>query len=392
MAAYVWIGVYFGAWWHVWISALIAPLMLLRTEHSAERGWQLAKRLDRSLGSGLSNEWRDLLRVSFVALLLGCLILGADAGAILYVLLIAVVLMDIGYVPPIAGRVAGAFVGFFDLPRRSIDAIPGNWWRLSACTDFRVSPELIPFPSGVEPASGHKDAFLGEATHPSTYHAWGTVSSHYKHSRSNSDTPIPVEFILTSPMLVFAIIPSIAFRLSIKATSIIWLPLLWAVRPPKPADEPWSAHIRLKATDDLTRIVVLLSVVSLALAAAKIVLFVAEYRLAIESQAWHNWLGKRLGDFAVALVRPGEIPIWQIASTVNASFAIIVFLLLRHWLRRGEVGLVNNEPRIERTLAVFYFFRRLLSTYTIGNQLVVFYLLARELPLPMIGSKFFPWL
>jgi hypothetical protein len=110
------------------------------------------------------------------------------------------------------------------------------------------------------------------------------------------------------------------------------------------------------------------------------------------AQAWHACLGERLGEFAVAFVRPGEIPIWQIASTLNAILAISLFLLLRHWLRRTEVGLENNELTIERTLAGFYLTRRLLSTYTIGNHLVVFYLLARELPLPTVGSSFFSWL
>ena len=143
---------------------------------------------------------------------------------------------------------------------------------------------------------------------------------------------------------------------------------------------------------DLPRLVTLWSFLYLLLVGLKVLMYIGEHRLAMAADSWHDWLGGRLGAFAVALVRPGEIPIWQLASTVNAILAITLFLLLRDWLRRGEVGLANNEVTIERTVWSFFFVRRLLTTYTIGNQLVVFFLLARQMPLPTIGTTLFPWL
>jgi hypothetical protein len=168
--------------------------------------------------------------------------------------------------------------------------------------------------------------------------------------------------------------------------------MLWALRPPKPKGEAWSAHLKLKATSDFNRIVVFFSTVVLLGFAVKYTLFVAEHELALRAGAWHGRLGERLGEFVAAFVRPGEFPIWQFASATNAVLAIVVFFMVRSWLRHAEVGLPAPDTRIDRTLGVLYFFRRLLTSYAIFCNGVVAIQLARKLPVPEIGSKLFPWL
>ena len=126
--------------------------------------------------------------------------------------------------------------------------------------------------------------------------------------------------------------------------------------------------------------------------AAKYILFAAEHELALRAEAWHGWLGRRLGEFAAALVRPGEFPIWQLASAINSVLALVAFFLVRAWARRGEVGLTVPELRIDRTLGVMFFFRRLFTSYAILCNGAVVFQLARRLPLPQIGWKLFPWL
>ena len=40
MGGSVWIGVYFGTWWHVFVGAAIAPFLLLRTDLSCKMAWR----------------------------------------------------------------------------------------------------------------------------------------------------------------------------------------------------------------------------------------------------------------------------------------------------------------------------------------------------------------
>lgn len=401
MAAYAWIGVHFGTWWHLWTAAALAPLMLLRTDESCEWGWRIAGHMRASIWA------RSKLLVTILALLasvlIGNVILRAlgHAPFALAVMVAALVsgLAAFGGYPAVVGRIAGAVVGFVLVPIKSIAAIPGNWWRLAACTDFRRSPELIPHPEGVMPMQGKAFVLPQGEEQIALYHTWGVLGAFYREAKSHIGDSGALRIIWIILFLVaftgaFAgfILPAVAFRLSVKATAIIWLPLIWAVQPPKPRGEPWPAHLKLKASSDFMRIVVFVSLLTLIGFAAKYVLWLGEYALATHEEAWHLRVGERLGAFIAALVRPGEIPLWQLLSAINALLAIAMFFMVRHWLRRAEVGLPLPERAIDRTLSTCYFFRRLLSSYAIVNNLVVFYYLASKLPRPPIGTMLFPWL
>lgn len=399
MAAYVWIGVRFGTWWHVWTAAAIAPFMLLRTDDSISRGWRYFVYLRGTLAI-----WpKTTLGVTFVGIVALSSLVGLSSEGWLMTsvfILLGVNALPLGMcAPALIGRFAGAITGLIQYPRESLAAIPSNWLQLVGCVDFRQSPELIPRPRGqTEPLVETKtDSILVERFVSSTNAweaielAWASIREVRTKGKRKRVRFLIAAFFVTATILPF-VIPAIIFRLSIKSTAIVWLPLLWATKLPKPANEPWSAHLKLMIAGDLPRLVTLWSFLYLLLVGLKVLMYIGEHRLAMAADSWHDWLGGRLGAFAVALVRPGEIPIWQLASTVNAILAITLFLLLRDWLRRGEVGLANNEVTIERTVWSFFFVRRLLTTYTIGNQLVVFFLLARQMPLPTIGTTLFPWL
>lgn len=409
MGVYVWIGLRFETWWHVWMAATIAPFMLLRTDYSLTKGWNVVERLQDWVGTRASYErrlavgygvagmiavvWvvvtisqsgvRAILELNTFLQMVGMTLLASAAA--LFVLLSGL--------PAIVGRFAGAFIGLFTDPVTTFAAIPGNWWRCIACTDFRQSPELIAHPKNIALAAGRPDVFVEAQASFTLYHAWGFFSSTWRAFRQRD-----LSFWRRAGVLYMAafcvgsfVVPALLFRLSIKATALVWLPLLWVLLPPKPVREPWAAHLKLKAAGDIERIVVVYSVLTLFAVALKVWLFVVGNEFARTAGAWHGWLGGRAGELVAAFVRPGEIPLWQLASAANAILALVVFGLVRHWLRRGQVGLVNDERRIGRVLAALYFFRRVLTMYTIGTNLVVYYSLARKLPLPSVGSTLFPW-
>lgn len=388
IGASVWIGIHFGTWWHVFVGALIAPLLLLRTDLSCKIAWRSAQRVE-----SWSKRWLDAVAASRLrSSVFGLATFGVLVAAtfvlldvwwplrllLAYVLLLisAPFVSGMGLIGPI-GRVLGTARGVCASPLESIRAIPGNWWRTIAALDFARSPELLPLPDdpGWErPDLRWKDELSG--------HALWTVRSGSRRLRWYAGLLTTISFV----------IPAVCFRLSLKSTALLWLPLLWALRPLKPAAEAWSAHLKLKATSDINRLVAIFSTLVLLGLVAKYLFFVAEHELALRAAAWQGWLGQRLGEFVAALVRPGEFPIWQFASATNSVLALLAFFLVRDWLRRDEVGLPAPDARIDRTLGVIFFFRRLFSCYVIVCNGVVVLQLARTLPLPQIGWKLFPWL
>ena len=359
MGASAWIGVHFGTWTHMAVGACIAPLLLLRTEESCQYAVHYIKDFVAWVDTKPGTAW--------------AFIFGALA------------------VPVTAIRVWATLVHVIPHPVIALSAFPGNWRRTTIALDSATSPEWIPLPADM-------------SEHPDTLREFGQVyplarlllsecrdAAKARGWEGRIGLVILAVFII-GPLFVTAAVSGLAYRWSIKSTAIIWAPMLWALRPPKPKGEAWSAHLKLRATSDFNRIVVIFSTVVLLGFVVKYALFVAEHKLAMRAEAWQGWLGERLGEFVAAFVRPGEIPIWQLASATNAVLAIVVFFMVRSWLRHAEVGLPAPDARIDRMLGVLYFFRRLLTSYAIFCNGVVAIQLARKLPMPEIGSKLFPWL
>lgn len=384
IGASVWIGVHFGTWWHVFVGALMAPLLLLRTDLSCKIAWRIAQPVDK-----WADRWSDVIGGSklrmAVWILFVCVIGGAAAFlypgfSLALVIILAIMFGSIapgwGLVGPI-GRVLGAVRGVCASPIKSIRAIPRNWWRAIAALDFARRPELLPLPD--DPGWECPDLILKDELGGHTLRAVRSGSRH-------------LAWITAPWIVIIFVVPAVCFRLSLKSTALLWVPLLWALRPVKPAAEAWSAHLKLKATSDINRLVAIFSTLVLSGFVAKYLLFATEHELALRAAAWHGWLGQRLGEFVAALVRPGEFPIWQFASAANSVLALLAFFLVRAWLRRDEVGLPASDARIDRTLGLIFFFRRLFTCYVIVCNGVVVLQLARTLPLPQIGWKLFPWL
>jgi hypothetical protein len=99
-----------------------------------------------------------------------------------------------------------------------------------------------------------------------------------------------------------------------------------------------------------------------------------------------------LADAVIAVVRPGAIPLWQVAVFVNSLLGILLWWRIRDWVAHFNHGLPPTDLSITRTLGVTFFFRHLLTSYVILCDLYIAIELARKLPVPEIGWKLFPWL
>jgi len=355
MAASAWIGVHFGTWTHIAVGACIAPFLLLRTEESCQYVVQCIRDLSRWICTKLGVVGMGVSLPTFVA-------------------------------PVTAIRVWAILVHVIPHPVIALRAFPGNRRRTTIALDSATSPEWIPVPADM--SEHHQAPDFGRVYGLARSILSETRREVKKHGGLGRIGYVILAVFIVGPLFVTAVVSGLAYRWSIKSTAIIWAPMLWALRPPKPKGEAWSAHLKLKATSDFNRIVVIFSTLVLLGFLVKYAFFVAEHELALRAGAWHG----RLGEFVAAFVRPGEFPIWQLASATNAVLAIVVFFMVRSWLRHAEVGLPAPDTRIDRTLGVLYFFRRLLTSYAIFCNGVVAIQLARKLPMPEIGSKLFPWL
>ena len=181
-------------------------------------------------------------------------------------------------------------------------------------------------------------------------------------------------------------LPALLYRWSLKSTAIIWFPLLWALRPVGPSDELLKVRLRLFEKSDLFRFVLFVSAVALLLFTSKLILW---NELIQASNTWNESIGGRILTIHVA---PGAIEWWQIATALNSTIAIGLWLYVRSCLRHDEAGVPRRETVVERLLASGLFVRRLLTSYTI---LCVGYLYLREAvtwQLPPLGGKPFPWM
>jgi hypothetical protein len=124
--------------------------------------------------------------------------------------------------------------------------------------------------------------------------------------------------ILASPVRLLLYLPVYSYRMAMKATSILYFPLLWVVFQAsfQSSTAEQLEVIRYSPYSGLRRV---LSWLTILFIAAKIVLWSALINL---SEAWRDW---RLAAFLDVYVSPMTIPGWQLASLLNAVVTLLVF-------------------------------------------------------------------
>jgi hypothetical protein len=64
---------------------------------------------------------------------------------------------------------------------------------------------------------------------------------------------------------------------------------------------------------------------------------------------------------------------------------------MRKWLVEFQHGIGPTDPVVERFINVTFTVRRLITSYTILCNGYIVYKVAKNLPVPEIGSELFPW-
>jgi hypothetical protein len=340
--------------WLAW-AMCASPLLLLRTEESTRLGIALYDRM--YAGSSWLNERDDQFRALAALSAQDKRWMEALRYMALSMFFSSGLLLAVSLSPPIA-RISATVVGSLRRPLDALSAIPKNWSRVTLATDSFAAPELIP---------GHPRHTL-----------------HYF-----------IGFIKSQPRLlgvvggtaVFSIffLPALLYRWSLKATSVIYAPLVFIVHVTFRDVPDLRTKLELMKRSDITRILAFYAVCYVTAFLTKLALMIALPGFA----EW--WTGTPMREFAALYVAPSEIPKWQLASLMNCAVALGVWLFARQALLRIEVGTPWRVGPVQRTIGFATGVRTVLAIYTIACTGYLTLRAARGWHWPALGEKWLPW-
>jgi hypothetical protein len=288
------------------VAMCVSPLLLVRTQESTR----------------LAVKWFDAWSLTMFALVRRSRVFGGP--------LVILVFLACAAASALAARVCATLVGAARSPIAAVSAVPRNWFRVSATMDFRVTPDFVP-------------------EHP--HNAFSTVISELRTARS-------YERAWAFMALPF-FLPSILYRLALKATSIIYAPLVFVARSTFSEGADLRTKLELIKRGDLSRIRVLYGAIAIAAFVGKLVLM-------MNLPGFANWWSAHpISQFAALYVAPSEIPMWQLAELVNSLLAIAAMLFARYALLRYDLQHPLPEAPVKRLLGFVSGLRWVLALYAI---------------------------
>jgi len=325
------------------IAMCVSPLLLLRTTQSTRMGIRWVGRIIKDLGSNPTYHS------------------STSIGAPLPKIGVALAYLPVGFLLPFLIRFGATLVSICRYPTSTVRAIPKNWVRITLAMDSCVYPEIIPgYPVDL--------GFLITAIldHPERRErikrAW-----------------------LNFPIVIPLFLPALLYRWSLKATSIIYAPLVFVARSTFSEGKDLRTKLELIKRGDLSRIRVLYGIAAIAAFLVKLVLMAKWNGFA----AW--WNGNPITEFLALYVAPSEIPKWQLAELANSALAIGSMFFARHALLRYDVGQPFPDTPVKRILGFVSGLRWVLALYAIVCTGYITMRAARDWNLPAFGQKWWPW-
>jgi hypothetical protein len=188
--------------------------------------------------------------------------------------------------------------------------------------------------------------------------------------------------VTLSPIILL----SFSFRLAIKSTAILWLPLLWLIYQSRPGESVINRMDYQIHTPWYIMILMYSGFVVLG-GALKIALYIGVWRF-INLQSFGP-----VGELATRLVAPTELPGWQIASFINAllawAFGFWAVPQLRAHVKHSTEA--RSEASLRREYTGFQAVRTTLSLYSIACTFYIAASTAWQTEWPGIRFVLFPW-
>ena len=321
------------------VAMCVSPLLLLRTEESTRLGIDWYNGFGQWLVKRLELKRRPTLRsvVGKLSLLISAVPLGILAAFVI--------------------RIRATVTGLGRTPLQSVQAIPRNWSRITLATDSAFPPELIP------------------------EHEKSTFESWLRQFRATGRLGKFIGLIVVVPLFV----PSLLYRWSLKATSIIYAPLVFVAHSTFSEGSDLRTKLELIKRGDLSRIRVWYGVIAITAFAVKLVLMMNLPGFA----GW--WEGHPVSQFLALYVAPAEIPKWQLAELANSALAISSMLFARRALLGYELQHPWPEMPVKRLLGFVSGLRWVLALYAILCTGYITMRAAQHWHWPALGEQWLPW-
>jgi len=342
---------------YIVIGACLSPFALLRSEKSSKLAWYWYTTLYDWWSSHATPVSGGFLRV-----ILGNFL--AFAGLPVLVLSI---------------RVASGLVGVMRWPIDSLRAIPANWARTVLALDVRQAPQPLPPPTPPVHQRYLNDISLSYWFRAA--HSW--VSGSMPLSHVGTFLIVVLYLLLTFVLGLMLFVPAWAYRWSVKATSILYLPLIWVVR------SSWPTGVTLRdrledfqhsKVEQLKRWYAGFVIVGLTVVPVAVFLW------------WHATLAALADRVGLRIVNfvlfTGEIEMWHVARLVNAAITVGVWLFADAELRGIQRGRGHTEESVGAVISTASFVRGLLGFYLVAVGLCIF---ATEVDWSTVHFRFVWW-
>jgi hypothetical protein len=359
----VWLVVHRGTLTHVVIGACVAPFLLLRTEESTIRALRWAEYL-RELNYALprvADLGNKLIGLALLLLKLGMLTLG------------------IALIRPLSLAVTALLH-----PIISIRAIPENWNRVVLATDFLHAPEILP------EAETRDSALLSESAF-----RFSAMLSLLRKQSTQRDSGWIARTVLVLLVGGFWYVPSLLYRYSLKATALIYLPIIWVLHDSVVGEANFQyklADIKESQIERLKRWYSGFVLVFLVIVPAIVYATEQEWwrKMAILMQRIHPALIALLSAFLPTMRTGLEIRGWHLARGINATLTVLLFFWADGKLRQIGRGTFKKTDAAVAKLNLWLLARGLLTLYIIGCTLYIVAAAVNWRSLWPVHIKWFP--
>jgi hypothetical protein len=249
----------------------------------------------------------------------------------------------------LVARIIGSVGAAITHPIASVSAIPANWARVALSTDSFSPPEPLPQSETI----GHPGAPALRIHMFAQFAAWRFSDI----SATERIVRVPLWFIFAG--VVF--IPALAYRFSVKTSTIVYAPFLWVIHDRMNSRLPVEQQL-----EELHHGVV--EILRRWYAAISLLGFtVLPLLIFIRWQHLLHWLNERLGRELITFYTVVyEIHLWHASRMVNAVITLALWIFADSALRRAKFGNSWSESTTRTTIAVATAVRALLGFYGIA--------------------------
>jgi hypothetical protein len=353
MVTYGWVAVKWGTL-HLTLAACVAPLLLLRTPDSVAKGLDL---FERATDYDQPTRKRLALQLLVPWVLLAAAIRFSPLKWWQTALLVLVLAPAI---QATAIKVLVTLRGLVTKPREALQAVPGNWWEVVLCTDLLHPPELMPGAvhryrlPGAKPGAGAvlSPVLMVDLLRTLSRSGWRPVFQFFmelvrsiprlfRHADTGAQRLqvvafIPLAFLnlLMIPSVVvtlcISMIPALAYRWSLKGTSLLLSPLAWTVHD---GQERTPEHVKESEYFKFTR---WYSLAILAVLAAKTSALVGlDLGKVLPEPVREGFAIAKANAVLAAFLSPGTLPWWQVAMAFGAILTFVIYWYADRLTHRG---------------------------------------------------------